>query len=160
MLPVRIAGLSQGRHPIEATPTAADLDLDPAAFRDLHVDGHLDVGATQIVATMRVAAVARLTCDRTLAEFEQPVEGAYTVVFTSDTDLVGDGEADDLRYLAPEAPEIDLAGPVRDTLLLALPMHPVAPGAADLPLPTTFGATETDSRWEGLLRFRDTDDAS
>lgn len=154
MVPVRIAGLAPGRHPIDAAPSPSDLDLDPAAFRDIRVSGHLDVAPTQIVVAFAVSAVARLTCDRTLAEFEQPVEGAYTVVYTSDADLAGDDDADDLRYLAPEAIEIDLAEPVRDTLLLALPMHPVAPGADDLPLPTTFGAQETDSRWDGLLRFR------
>ena len=160
MLPVRIAGLSHGRHAIDAAPAPSDLDLDPADFRDLRVTGHFDLAATQVVVTFEVAGVARLTCDRTLAEFEQPVSGAFTVVYSSDADLVGDEEADDLRYLAPDTLEIDLAGPVRDTLLLALPMHPVAPGAEDLPLPTTFGAPETDSRWEGLLRFRADDEPS
>ena len=154
MLPVRIAGLAPGRYPFDFAPTPADLDLEPDTFHDLVVEGSLDIAETQIVATIEVSAVAHLTCVRTLDPFEQAVEGTYLVVYTSDAEMAS-GDDDDVRYLAPDTPVLDLADVVRDTLLLALPMHPVAPGAADLDLPMTFGAPETDSRWEGLLRFRD-----
>ncbi len=156
MLPVRIAGLAPGRHPFDFAPSPADLDLAADAFRDITVEGALDVGDTQIVATFEVTAVARLTCDRTLAEFEQPVDGRYMVVYTPDAEMAS-GDDDDLRYLPSDTPTLDLTDVVRDTLLLTLPMHPVAPGAEDLDLPMQFGVPEIDSRWEGLLRFRNGD---
>ncbi len=156
MLPVRIAGLAPARYPFDFAPTPADLDLEPDSFHDIAVEGSLDIAETQIVATFEVSAVAHLTCVRTLDPFEEAVEGRYLVVFTSDAAMAS-GDDDDVRYLAPDTQVLDLADVVRDTLLLALPMHPVAPGAADLDLPMTFGAPETDSRWEGLLRFRGDD---
>ncbi|HYE57464.1 MAG TPA: DUF177 domain-containing protein [Rhodothermales bacterium] len=156
MLPVRLTALSPGLHPFDFTPSAADLDLDPEAFRDVHVDGHLDVAATRIVVHLTARAVIRLTCDRTLVEFDQAIEGRHLVVFTTDPNLA-DGSDDDLLLIPPDASVIDLAGPARDTLVLAVPARAVAPGAEDVELPTQFGTEEIDPRWEGLLRLRGDD---
>ncbi len=156
MLPVRITALAPGLYSFAFTPTAEEVGLDPEAFREIHVDGHLDVAATQFIAHLTTSALARLTCDRTLVEFEQPVEGKHLVVFTTDPELA-DGSDDDVQYVAHEAPFVDLAGPVHDTLLLALPVRALAPGAEDIELPTQFGGSDIDPRWETLLRLRDPD---
>jgi uncharacterized protein len=159
MLPVRLTALSPGLHPFSFSPPAEDLNLDPEAFRDIHLEGHLDVAPTRIVVHLSARALARLTCDRTLVEFDQPIEGRHLVVFTTDADLAGDDDRDDVLLLPPDAYEIDLAGPARDTLLLAVPARAVAPGAEDVELPTQFGKEEIDPRWEGLLRLRGDDPA-
>lgn len=158
MLPVRLTALSPGLHPFSFSPPAEDLDLDPEAFRELHVEGHLDVAPTRVVAHLSVRGVARLTCDRTLVEFDQPIEGRHLVVFTTDADLAS-GDDDDVLYMPPDASVLDLAAPARDTLLLAVPARAVAPGAEDVELPTQFGTADVDPRWEGLLRLRGDDPA-
>lgn len=158
MLSVRIASLSPGVHTLAFSPSATDLDLDPEAFRDLAVDVVLDYDPQRIYVRLRVRAVATLLCDRTLVPFEQPVEGAFALLYAVDAE---GGEADDLRPLAADATDLDLAEPVRDTLLLALPARCVAPGAEDAPIQTRFGAllddegNEIDPRWEALRRFQD-----
>ena len=160
MLDVRIASLGSGVHRFHLEPAPGDLDLTDEAFDDvgfeaIEVDVTLDLTPTRIVASFHARAVAHLLCDRTLEPFSQPVEGAYTVLFTADAEMAEAG-GDDVRFFTPAEPSIDLAEPVRDTLLLALPTRHAAPGAEDADLPMQFGAKEDmDPRWETLRRLRD-----
>ena len=159
MLPVRLAALKPGVHHLHFTPTADDLGLDPALFGDVAVEARLDVGTGRIVAHLDARATAHLVCDRTLVPFDEPVAGGYDVLYTNDAALAADGD-DDVRYVAPSEPFLDLADVVHDTLLLALPTRRVAPGADASDLPLSFGAASDepdalDPRWEALRRLRD-----
>ena len=81
----------------------------------------------------------------------------------SDQELEG-GESDDAVPLEDDDAAIDLAGPVRDTLLLSLPARRVAPGAEDVDIPTAFGAETDDDgrpvdpRWDALRALREASD--
>ena len=158
MLPVRLAALKPGVHHLHFTPGPADLGLPADAFADVAVDARLDVGTGRIVAHLDARATAHLVCDRTLVPFEQPVAGSYEVLYTNDAALAEGGD-DDVRYVAPTEPVLDLADVVRDTLLLALPARRIAPGADASDLPLSFGAASdepgADPRWEALRRLRD-----
>jgi uncharacterized protein len=166
MLELRIASLSAGVHTFTLRPSAADLDLDPDAFRDLHVDVRLDLTENQAHVVLDTAATASLVCDRTLVDFEQQVQGTHEVVFSSAAAHARDAgaePAEDVFPLDAGQVSLDLTTPVRDTIMLSLPTRCLAPGAEDADLPTSFGALSgedgapVDSRWEALLKLKQND---
>lgn len=160
MLRVRIASLPLGLHQETLRPSADDLGLDPDVFSDLEVDLLLDIAERRVLARYVVRATARLECDRTLAMYDEPVEGEHAVLFSALAEP--DAEDDDVLPLADDAVEVDLAAPVRDTLLLALPLRRVSPEARDAELPTAFGGPgegePADDRWAALEALRAADD--
>ena len=158
MLEVRLASLKPGRHTLTFHPSAEELLLDPAEFREVAVDVRLDYEPNQVYVELAARAMATLECDRTLVSFEQPVEGRYAMLFTA---TEGGEEAADVQPLPPDAEALDLSEAVRDTLVLALPARRVAPGAEEKPLQTQYGALlgddgePIDPRWEALRKFKD-----
>ena len=160
MLQVDIASLDEGTHTVLLTPTADSLGVDPETFSDIEVALTLALGETQVVADYTARATATLECDRTLEMFDQPVSGSHSVLFTDagPADEAGD---DDVRAIEPSGLAIDLTEPVRDTLVLALPVRRVSPAAEEAELPTVFGRSDddlADDRWEGLRALRDAPD--
>ena len=155
MLPVRITSLEEGVHDVDLHPEPSAIELDPEVFRDVRVAARLDRRSDRILVMLRAQATATLICDRTLRPFDQPLEGSYDVLFAPPEIAEGDEE---VRVLLPADQEIDLAEPVRDTLLLAVPTRCVAPGAEEEPLPDRFGAPTGDDaidpRWEALRKLR------
>ncbi len=164
MLRIRISSLKPGLHEYSLQPAAADLDLDPERFEDVQVEAVLDYSGERILVTFTVSAVATLECDRTLRLFKQEVEGSYSVLFAPPS-VAGEEEdepLEDVRPLTANDQEIDITDAVRDTLLLAVPLRKIAPGAEEEPLPTRFGAPAgpaLDPRWEALRGLADGDDA-
>ena len=158
MLRVDLTALDDGLHELDLSPSAADLDLDPDVFDDIAVALRLDIAERTVRAAFATNATATLECDRTLAEYRQPVEGAHEVLFTDRP--IGEDE-EDVYPLPEHPPEVDLTEPVRDTLLLALPVRRVSPEAEDAEIPTQFGGPEegepADDRWDALRRLRDAD---
>lgn len=155
MLSLNIAVLAPGLHERELTPSPEALDLDPDRFSDIRVSVRLDRQPDRILVRLTARARVVLECDRTLALFEHPLEGSYSVLFGPPA-LAEDAPDEDLRPLLPTDTELDLTDIVRDTLLLAIPVRKVAPGAEDLDLPVQFGTGETDMdpRWEALRHLR------
>ena len=163
MFRVPIASLPDGLHHETLHPSADDLDLDPETFSDVAVDLRLDIAERRVLAAYTVSATARLTCDRTLDDYDQPVEGAHAVLFTADA-AVAEGEPDDdTRPLPDDATALDLTESVRDTLLLALPLRRVSPAAQAAEIPSQFGGPDegepADDRWAALQALRRADPA-
>ena len=163
MLGIDTTPLKPGLHEVELTPSPEEVGLDPAVFADITVDAHLDHHEERTLVAFTARATATLECDRTSVMFEQPVEGTYAILFVLPEQFGGfdeDGD-DDIRPLPPSGADLDITDAVRDTLLLALPVRRVAPGAEDEPLPVTFGAdlddegNVIDPRWEALRKLRD-----
>lgn len=161
MLSINIAGLKLGLHEMTVAPAAEDLDIDPESFRDVRVDLRLDRRPGKVFVTFDASAVARLKCDRTLVDFDQPVSGSYEILFAP-PEMVEGKDDDHVRVLEPDDEEIEITDVVRDTLLLAVPQRKVAPGAEDVDIPTRFGVAEetedVDPRWAALRDLRDADD--
>ncbi len=159
MVRIEIAPLKAGLHEIVLQPSAEAVELDPEAFKDIQVTARLDVHRERILVMLQARATATLECDRTLVLFDQPIEGSYSLLFVP-PDFVreSDDEFEEVRELLPSDQEIDLTDAVRDTLLLALPVRRVAPGAEDEDLPTRFGdegeEESIDPRWEALRKLK------
>lgn len=156
MLRVRIAPLPDGLHTETLTPTAAELELDPALFSDVTVEMQLVVATRQIVASFAVSATAHLVCDRTAEPFDQDVRGEHQVLIVAPDAPLASSDDEDVVVTTDDATHADLTGPVRDTLMLALPLRRISPAAAALELPTAFGApAEPDAGpWAALSALR------
>lgn len=159
MLHIDITALGPGTHHVTLEPEAAALNLDAETFLDIYVDALLHCQRDRILVNLEAHATARLTCDRTLQPFDQPLEGTYDVLFAPPgTPKREQGDEEEVRDLLPSDRTIDVTDMVRDTLLLAVPRRQVAPGAEDEEIETRFGASEgeeaVDPRWEALRALR------
>lgn len=170
MLRVEVAPLAEGLHTLTLHPTPADLGLDGPAlhaldavafedvsFQEVRVDLRLDVADRRILAHIEVSARVGLACDRTLQPYDARISGAHTVLYAS-PELAPESDEDDaVMALADDATSIDLTRPVRDTLLLAIPLRRVSPEAEATDIPTSFGRNPddlADDRWEALRGLR------
>jgi uncharacterized protein len=154
MFRVRIASLPDGLHEEVLRPSAESLDLDPELFSGIEVDVRLDIAERRVLAAYTARAVVHLTCDRTLAPYDQPIEGAHAVLFTADAPE----EDEDVAPLTDDATHIDLTTAVHDTLTLAVPLRRVSPNAEDAEIETQFGGPAedepVDDRWAALAALR------
>ncbi len=161
MLRIDIRPYARGVYDLDFEPSPEDLEVDADSFSDIKIGVRLDIGASRIYVQFRVAATARLVCDRTLVDFDQHVKGSYAVVFVPPKDIDPEDEADNLFPLEAGAEEIDLTEIIRDTLLLAVPIRKIAPGAEEEDLPTAFGRPtdeDIDPRWAALKDLRSESD--
>ena len=158
MLQIDIRSLDAGYHEFVLEPAPTDLGLELSAFRDMRVEVGLDYEGKTALVVIKVSAIAALTCDRTLADFEQSVCGEYTVLFSSNEDA--SESKDEVRNMSTTDEELDITDIVRDTLLLAIPVKKIAPGAEDADIPAAFGAptkSDYDPRWEALRSLKNTE---
>lgn len=163
VLRVHIASLPDGLHVEALQPSAADLDLDPETFSDIEVTLRLDVNGRRILAMFDARASAQLECDRTLEMYSQPIEGQHAVLFVPpEAADEAEGADDEVRVLADADTEIELTEPVRDTLLLAVPLRHVSPAGEALEMKTTFGETDADrdDPWAALRALRSDDESA
>ena len=145
MFRVPIDSLSDGVHAETLQPSAADLGLDPEAFSGIEVDLRLNLNSRRVLAMFDTRATAQLECDRTLEMYGQPIEGSHAVLFVPpEASSEADDDGDEARVLADADTHIDLTDPVRDTLLLAVPLRHVSPAGEALDMETTFGASDSD----------------
>ena len=158
MVTINIATLKEGTHDVVLEPDAGDLDLDPDRFEAIRVAAHLNLFDARIVVELKVSSLATLECDRTLQLFQQELNGKYTLLFAPKDEVEGEDDEGfaDVRPLDPWAREIEVTDVVRDTLLLSIPARCIAPGAEDIEIETSYGASEKeiDPRWEALARLR------
>ena len=159
MIRIDIKSLEPGIHEFEWSPEAEALDLDSEVFRELKVEARLDFHPSRIFGTLRTSAQARLVCDRTLVEFDLPVKGNHSLLFSGEGLLEGmEEQDDDIRELTSTDEEIDLTDVVRDTFILSIPARKLAPGAESEELPQVFGQAQSDGpavdpRWEALRKL-------
>ena len=157
MLRIDIRTLDIGQHDFNLECSANEIDMESDQVDEIHADVKLNYDGKEAVVTVEASAIAHLICDRTSAPFTQPVKGSYTVLFSPDDgDETSEGE---VRPLAASDEEIDITDIVRDTLLLAIPIRKIAPGAEEKEIATTFGKPEEqndiDPRWQALSVLKD-----
>ena len=153
MFRIDIQPYSNGVHELDVTPSPEDLEVDPASFSDIRVHFRLDIGSSRIYVQFQVSATATLECDRTLVDFTLPVKGSFAVIFVPPKEIDAEDTAGNLYPLDAGTENLDLTEIVRDTLLLAVPVRKIAPGAEEKDLPITFGEPaeeDIDPRWKAL----------
>ena len=156
MVQIDISTMSSGVHALVLHPPAEDLGLSDDDFDEIEARVRLDIGDHQILVHLDVAANARVMCDRTLVPFAQPVNGAFTVVFTK-RQIESSDVDETVRPIDPAAREIDLTEEIRDTIVLSVPLRNVAPEASEAELVLTYGelaGASIDPRWEALRKLK------
>ena len=156
-------GMGRTRRYVLDVPSL-NLDRDLVA-RAVHAEFRLLRVGAGVLAEGSVHAVVDLECVRTLDIFPQPVEAEFAEQFRPTIDLVTgraieyeDDPADEPEvFPVGDNHEIDLREPLRQVLLVALPMQPVKPGTEPVILDETtpdeaanpFAVLETLLRDEG-----------
>ena len=167
MLRIDLAPLGEGVHTVVLNPEPEAVNLDPDRFADLRVVTTLDLFNDRVLVTLQATATATLDCDRTLAVFEQSIEGTYRILFVPPSFARRDADEtlyEEVRVLEDATGMIDVTDAVRDTVLLAVPARKVAPGAEDADIQTVYGApaggdeAAVDPRWEALRSLQTGDE--
>lgn len=166
MVQIDLKALKAGVHEFDWVLSAESIDLDQELFDEIELYVRLDFSPARVFVEMQIDSVAHLVCDRTLVDFDHPVQGEYSILFSGPEMFEGvDAEDEDIRLLAPDVEVIDLTDTVRDTLLLSVPQRRIAPGAEEEDIPLQFGVPSTeeaeiDPRWEALKVLKDNDSGS
>jgi uncharacterized protein len=130
---------------------ALDLDRDLTA-RDVHAEFRLARVGAGLLAEGIVRANVDLECVRTLDIFSQPVSAEFTEQFRPTVDIVtgraiiyeDDPEDEPEIFSISDNHEVDLREPLRQVILVELPMQPVKPGTEPVILDETTPDEETN----------------
>lgn len=139
-----------------------DLDRDLVAKR-VRANARLTRLQDEILVDARAIADVELECDRCLNRYDQVVKARFSAQYEPTIDVhtggsVGEIDDETERFSITEHHEVDLAEPLRQELIVALPM--VAICGPDCPGPTltsTRAEDEIDDRLAALSRLLDSD---
>ena len=110
MVKIDLKALKAGIHEYDWVLTAETLEVDPEVFGgEIELYVRLDYHASRVLVSIQIDTVARLVCDRTLVDYEQPVQGEYNLLFSGPEMFEGmEEDEEDIRLLPPDVEEIDL----------------------------------------------------
>jgi uncharacterized protein len=114
----------------------------------------------EIIAKVEARGVAALECQRCLREYDQPFSVKFDEEFRLSMDLATGTELDvndeDERFAISENHELDIAEPLRQEILVSLPMRPVCGDLCPGPDRLEAGADEEmDDRFSALAELLD-----
>jgi uncharacterized protein len=122
----------------------------------------------EIIASIRVHGDVTLECQRCLRMYPQPFKTDFDEEFREAFDVrtgggVASDRTDDERFQINENHELDFAEPLRQEILVSLPMRPTCGDDCPGPDVTEAGETEDeaiDNRFSALARLLDDDETS
>lgn len=122
MLPLDIANLSPGHYEETRGVVAADLGLQQPEFTaaiDLRL--HLDKASDDLIVQIDWQTVITSSCDRCAEPMQTSLSDHLTVVYTSNPAEYGEAD-EEVLLISESTREVDLADPLRQSLILALPI--------------------------------------
>jgi uncharacterized protein len=138
-----------------------ELDGDLAA-EDVAGSIKLTRLSDEIIATIDVRGTVALDCQRCLNSFEQPFRADFDEEFREAFDVrtgagvIPERGDDDERFTINENHELDFAEPLRQEILVSLPMRPACGDDCPGPDVTEAGEIEgVDDRFAALARLLD-----
>lgn len=122
----------------------------------------------EIIASIRAQGTVTLECQRCLELYPQPFKTEFDEEFREAFDVrtgagVASGRPDDERFQINEKHELDFSEPLRQEILVSLPMRPACGDACPGPDVTEVGETEdgtVDNRFSALAQLLDDDETS
>lgn len=168
MTKIEIQGIKDGVRDIAMSAGADEIEGLPEEFNGkIEITGQLRKLGKRFTFTGELEGTARLVCDRTLVEYDETIKSNISVSFIVDGPAakkgleIQDGEDIPIR---DEDKTIDLAGEIRQQLILALPMKRIAPEYRDKELNEIFpeivtdnnedAQSEVDERWAALKNIK------
>lgn len=142
MIAINIVGFRDGSRPFKIEESVSELPSFHGEFvGTVLVEGVLRKHRNGITLDAHAEGVARLICDRSLEEFDEPISASFFVEFVDDASLarqqrgrIADLDDDEVRGIGEDDRVIDITEDVRQVLTIALPMRHVAPAYRDRPL--------------------------
>ena len=134
--------------------------LEADVVGDIVVEGHADIGPTQIVVDLQVRCETREICGRSLEEFVHPLEFPVHILLHRSSAVQGvdweeDGDEAFEAAISEDLHELDIEEVLRQAVILERPISPIKPGT---PLPEGVleedGGNFLDPRWEALRKIR------
>ncbi len=173
MIGVDITGMRDGQHVVNTTHPVSDIPgLGPEYTGTIRIDGIVVRRAPKFTVIVTCEANARLVCDRSLEEYDEPIAIDLDLDFVTDSSLASvqrkNPEAldeEEVRAIRDEDNSIDLTEDIRQELTVALPMRRVSPAYRNKNLEEIFPTiAETDAagppdetpdgRWEALRKLK------
>ena len=174
MIDISIVGIRDGNHPFSVTVQAVDVPgLDEEFRGEVTAEGVLEKKAARYLVSGVASSTAHLMCDRSLEEYEEPIEASFDLEFAVDSVLaaeqrgrIADLDDEEVRGLRDDEKAIDISEDVRQVLTLAIPVRRVAPAYRDKELDEIFPSIkgrdadqpsyDVDDRWEALKNIHRT----
>lgn len=119
---IKVSHLKDGHHFISTYETPEELALaNDARFTEAaEVRVDLEKRSRALYFKLAININGRFACDRCLDEFIMPLEGECRLIYSSDKAFADLDE--DVRYITPDLPDIDLTADLREIILLAVPL--------------------------------------
>ncbi len=117
---IKISNLKPGKHNLEFEGSVSDVGLVDPFINGYLLKVKIDKSIHQLIADADLQVKAKLNCDRCGSEFEEEINTQFEVVY-----LVDSGEqeeSDEIRFISPEEPFIDISQDLHDYSQLALPV--------------------------------------
>lgn len=161
---INISGLPAGFRTVEVTESAQQMDLPENCSGVVTAQVSLEKTSTQILATIRASVNASFQCDRCAEEFMAPLDVSFTMTYSwNEREGEGVDEDDNFCVLAENQNVIDITEPVREYLMLAVPIknlcrencRGLCPGCGTNLNQQSCDCSlgETDSRWDALQKL-------
>lgn len=157
---IRVSHFSEGRHALDFEEKPAEFLLgdDPRFAEKISVHTEIEKRPGTIYLHHEVRTEIVCECDRCLEQFQQGITGECRAIYTTSKELA-DAD-DDIRYITPDLPDIDISEDIRETALLGIPYkllcrpecRGLCPqcGANRNLAPCDCAAESVDPRWEKL----------
>jgi uncharacterized protein len=122
VLNLNIANLAAGHFEEERQAVATDLDLqERAEFQSpIEMILHVDKASDELIVAVDWQTVIARSCDRCAEPLQTPLCDSVTIVFTHNPKEHAEDD-EDVLLISESTREVDLADPVRQSLILALP---------------------------------------
>lgn len=121
-LKIRVSGLSTGIHEYSFTVAPSDIQLEQNFNAPVEVAVRLEKTAREIYIQSRISADAGFQCDRCLVPFQRNISCQYSLVYVFDEQDAGKFPPEEVRVIHRDTPVIDLAGDVREMIVLSVPL--------------------------------------
>ena len=133
MVSITIQGIKDGQYEIDIEADVREVEgMFPEFIGNLTVKGKLIKLGSRFSVIAEVMCTARLVCDLSLQEFDEPVKAELKSSYLANTDLwrmrISDEYADnEERLISEDSKVIDITNEIREQLAVNLPMKRIAP---------------------------------
>jgi uncharacterized metal-binding protein YceD (DUF177 family) len=162
MLSFKINEIPKGKSTERVSISDGKLDLNGIEFRGLELEVAFEKREFAILVSFEFNGNVKLTCDRSLDEYWQPLSGSYSILFKEGAEEESEDAQMSVRRLDISGNIINIEEEVRDTLLLSIPLRKIHPRfydengeLIDLEVQTEEN-TEPDPRWDALKKLKET----
>jgi uncharacterized protein len=164
---IPLSGLKEGHY-------SYDFDIDKKFFEqfeeseikdgNLHSNVAMEKRSSHIDMRINITGTVRISCDRCLDMFSQPVESANRVIIKYSSSIPDDSDPD-MITIAPNEPELDIKQYLYEFICLALPIQRIHPDDQNgrstcnpemlkkINEHVVHNEQESDSRWDELKKL-------